>query len=164
MPIVSDIGSMGTFLLNLVQTMLERPIIFIAFILTILFFPLNVLDLVLYVVVNFFILIVNLIMFLLLIPVYIVLGAIYTAINLMITFIASPINWILTSLGLNAWNPLTLYPPNVTPPWIPYMTIDIFATNDTIIGLIINNLGLSFPLFSVRYPNELIKLLKMKVY
>lgn len=147
MPIVSDIGALGNFMLNLIKVMLEKPIVFVAFILAVLFFPLNVLDLVLSVIVNVFILFANVLLFIVLIPVFILLSFVTTLINLLISFITTPINWILNALGLSTWTPLTLYPPTPTPPSIAYLTIDIFATNDTIMGLIVNGLGLSFPLF-----------------
>jgi len=146
MPVISDIGSLANFVLNLVKVMLEKPIIFVAFIIAILFFPLNVIDLILSVLVNIFILLANVLMFIIMMPIFILLDWITSIINLLIDFITTPINWILDPLGQH-WSPLTLYSPAPVPPTIAYMDIDIFANNDTIIGLMVNGLGLSFPLF-----------------
>jgi len=138
---------MGNFILNLIRTMIERPIIFLAFILVCLFFPLNVLDYIFIILINLVILIVNVALFIIIIPINIIIILVYDLINLLVQLLlVQPINWLLSLVG-QSWNPSLLNAPTVNPPFLSWVYIDVFGTNDTAIGFILDAFGLSFPLF-----------------
>lgn len=164
MPIISDIGSLANFLLNLIRTLIQNPFYAVILLLMILFFPLNMLDFILFLVINFFIVIINVIFWIIIIPVNLLIGILDLLILYILSALFWPINLILELLGADPITPIIDPLPNISYFTIPYLAIDFFGDYDTIFGLLIINLGLSFPLFCVKYSNGLINLLKMKVY
>ena len=150
MPIISDIASSANFFLNLIRMMIEKPIIFILFIIMILLFPLNVIDYLLTIFFNIFILLFNVLLFIIIIPVNILYALVAFTINWLINAIASPFIWLLDVIGIS-WSPPQLSVANINPPQLNYQYIDWFGTNDTLLGLIVNSLGLSLPLFKINH-------------
>lgn len=149
MPIISDISSGFNVIINLLRLLIEKPHLLLIFILAILFFPLNALDYILSITVNIFILLINILLFVIIIPVNIILTIISNSITFLIQIIATPINWLLALVNMS-WAPPTFPVAGITPPFLSWVSINWFGANDTVIGIIISNLGLSFPLFSIK--------------
>jgi len=149
MPVISDISSAMSVIIDLIRLGIEKPHILAIFILAILFFPLNALDYIFTILMNVVILIVNLLLFIIIIPVNIILTIISNSITFLIQIIATPINWLLAVINTQ-WNPPTFPVGAITPPFLSWVTIDMFGTNDTLIGVILDGLGLNFPIFKVK--------------
>ena len=149
MPVISDISSGLNVIINLIKLIIEKPHLLLIFILVILFFPLNVLDYIFTITVNLFVLIVNVLLFIIIIPTNIVLNILSTMVTFIIAVIATPFNWLLGVIG-QSWTPPVFNVAGIQPPFVNWVSIDIFGTNDTLIGIILNGLGLSFPIFSIK--------------
>ncbi len=160
MPIISDIGSIGNLLLNLVKTLIENPLYLVLLLIILLFFPLNIIDLVLFILVNIFIVIINVLFWIIIIPVNILIAVLEIVINAIITIIFLPFNLILDLLGADPITPPTSNLPNISYSTIPYITINFFNDSDTIIGFIVSALGLSFPIWKMNIV-EISKMIKI---
>jgi len=149
MPVISDISSGMSVIIDIIKLSIEKPHLLAIFILAILFFPLNALDYIFTFVVNLFVLLMNILLFVVIIPTNIILNILGTVVNFLINVIATPINWLLGVINLE-WDPPEFTVGGITPPFIDWYDIDMFGTNDTLIGVILDGLGLNFPIFKVK--------------
>ncbi len=152
MPILSDLAGVGNFAVNIITMLIEKPHLALIFIIMILFFPLNVIDFLLYIFINLFIIIANVILWV----IVIVPNLLFSAINLILFKI----------LDDALWEIIPGDQPTIRIPLIPfyvvdYINIDYFAWDDTLIGILMDSLSLTFPLFRMNF-NTFIKLLKIK--
>ncbi len=144
---VDMVTSPINLILNLFRMAKENPILLFIFILVMLFFPLNILDFIMFVLINVIIALVNVLLWILIIPINAIISVIELIADFIVGSIYFPINLILDTLGLN-----TLSVPGINIPGIPfikfdYIPVDIFAEGDYIFKFFIEGLGLSFPLW-----------------
>lgn len=153
MPILSDISGAGNFTINLMKLLIEKPYLAVIFIILILFFPLNVLDFLLYIFVNLFIVIANVLLWIIII----LPNILFSAINIILFKI----------LDDALWEIIPGDQPTITIPLIEfyvldYIDIDYFEWDDTLIGVLMDSLSLSFPIWKINI-NMIIKMVKIKI-
>lgn len=146
MPIISDIAGIVNVFVNSFKLLIEHPIYIPLLFLIILFFPLNVIDILLYIFVNIIIAIINLIMFIFIIPFNIILNLLSLAINFILQAVLFPFLLLLAVLG-KTWTPPTFTLPQIPYPTINYINPNYFGQTDTLIQIFMNALGWTFPLW-----------------
>ena len=128
-------GNIVTGIFNSIKFFVENPIWSVIIVLGILLMPLEVFDLILFVIVNIVVIILNLIIFIL----FTLFNVIVWAVNLLITVIWN----FLSSWGAGAGTPPSMPFLVFTPQ--PYITVNLFSPDKNILMIILELLGESLP-------------------